>query len=119
MEWLLIRCQEGEAVVQLPVRPEFEQSTGVVHGGILGMMADTAGYFAAASITPDGEPTTVEFKINLIAPANLELLTARGEVIKSGKSLIVCRLTVTGEKAQTIAVGLGTYLVLQKTQNDP
>lgn len=109
----LIRCRDGVAQLKLPLKQEFDQNMGVVHGGIVGFIADTAGYFAAVSIVTDGFPTTAELKINLIAPAKQETIIAKGEVVRSGKSLIVCQLVVTGEKDQTIAVGLGTYYILR------
>jgi acyl-coenzyme A thioesterase PaaI-like protein len=56
---------------------------------------------------------TVEYKINLLAPAEGEYLEAVGEVIKSGRTLTICRLDVigvTGAKRSLVAVGQQTLI---------
>jgi uncharacterized protein (TIGR00369 family) len=102
---------EGRAEVHLPFREEFEQSAGVVHGGLIATVADTAGYFAAASRLEEGEVTTAEFKVNLLAPARRASLVGRAEVLSQGRSLIVCGMTVHTEDGLLVAVGQGTYAV--------
>jgi uncharacterized protein (TIGR00369 family) len=81
-------------------------------------LADTAAGFAGYTLFPAGSSVlTVEFKINLIAPAQGDRLSACGRVVKSGRTLTVCALEVfafggagnDGEGAiQTHAVRLGT-----------
>ena len=107
----LTHCRDGVAEVRLPFRPDFTQGLGVIHGGIITAVADTAGYFAAASVVTDGVATTVELKINFVAPARNQSLIGRGEVISRGRTLLICQLKVTDEQGQLIAVGQGTFYV--------
>lgn len=109
----LISCQSGRATVRLPYRPEFQQSYGVVHGGIVGTIADTCGFFAAASVS-ENVVTTVEFKINLLSGAREENLLGVGKVVRNGKNLIVCEMIVYGTRRRQIALATGTYTRLKQ-----
>lgn len=87
--------EPGFTEIHLANRPEITQQHGYVHGGIVGMIADNAGGFAANTLTPsDASVLTVEYKLNLVAPADGERLVARGEVIKPGRTLFVTRAEV-------------------------
>jgi len=86
--------EPGRCAIALPFRPELAQQHGYFHAGIVSAIVDSAGGYAALTLFPPGsEVLTVEFKINLMAPANGALLIAEGRVIRSGRTLTVC----TGE----------------------
>jgi uncharacterized protein (TIGR00369 family) len=85
----------GRVVLELDARPELTQQDGHVHAGVSASLADSAGGYAAYSLFPAGSAVlSVEFKINLLAPARGRRLRAIGEVLKSGRTLTVCRLEV-------------------------
>ena len=87
--------EPGYTEIHLPHRAEITQQHGFIHGGIVGMIADSAAGYAANTLTAaDSSVLTVEYKINLIAPADGERLVARGEVVKSGRTLIITRADV-------------------------
>jgi uncharacterized protein (TIGR00369 family) len=111
----LLACKDGRAEVRLPYRAEFQQSYGVVHGGIIATVADTAGFFAAASLSPEQTVTTVEFKINLLSGAREENLVSIGKVIRNGRQLIVCEMIVYGRRRRKIALATGTYARLEQS----
>jgi uncharacterized protein (TIGR00369 family) len=55
-------------------------------------IADSACGYAAYTLMPPGsEVLSVEFKINLFAPARGDLLVARGRVVRSGRTITVCQ----------------------------
>ncbi len=110
----LAGCKGGRAEVRLPYRAEFQQNYGVVHGGIIATVADTAGFFAAASSSPEQMVTTVEFKINLLSGAREENLISVGKVIRNGRQLIVCEMIVYGRRRRKIALASGTYARLDQ-----
>jgi uncharacterized protein (TIGR00369 family) len=71
------------------------QQDGYFHGGVSGAIADSAAGYAAYSLTPPGTSVlSVEYKLNFVAPARGELLIARGQVIRAGRTLTVCRADV-------------------------
>jgi uncharacterized protein (TIGR00369 family) len=91
----LAEVTPGRCRIELPARAELGQQHGFVHGGIVGMIADSAGGYAAFSLMPaDVSILTVEFKINLLAPARGELLVAVGTVVKPGRTLSITRAEV-------------------------
>ena len=86
--------------LRLPVAQKIQQQHGFVHGGIVGMIADSAAGYAAMSILPaDASVLTVEYKLNLVAPADGEQLIARGKVVRPGRTLIVTQAEVYALKA--------------------
>ncbi|MCL4758412.1 MAG: PaaI family thioesterase [Rhodocyclaceae bacterium] len=95
----LVVVEPGFTEIHLANRPEITQQHGFVHGGIVGMIADNAGGFAANTLTAaDTSVLTVEYKLNLVAPADGERLVARGEVVKPGRTLLVTRAEVFAVK---------------------
>ena len=90
----------GRVTIELPVRDDLTQQHGFVHGGVVGMIGDSAGGYAAFTLMPaDASVLTVEYKINMLAPARGERLIARGEVLKPGRTLSIVRADVFGVQA--------------------
>lgn len=112
----LERVEAGLVQIGLAYRPELSQQHGFFHAGIVSTIADSAGGYAGFTLFPaDAAVLTVEFKINLLAAADGERLTAIGKVIRSGRSLTVCSLEVQVCKAGRItpcATGLQTLMSL-------
>src|SRR6266446_9141981 len=78
----LAKVAPGAVEIALPFRDDLTQQKGFVHGGIIGMIADTACGYAAYSLMPaDCSLVTVEYKMNILAPGTTSL-TARGEIVK-------------------------------------
>jgi uncharacterized protein (TIGR00369 family) len=101
-------CENGVARVRLPFRKDFEEGHGVIHGGLIGLLGDTAGNFAVGSVSPGSTVKTVEFKLSLLAGVQGDLL-AIGEVVRKGRTLATCRLEVVEGNDRVIAIGLATY----------
>src|SRR3546814_6907780 len=84
------------------------QQNGFLHGGVIATVADVAGGYASYSLFDDARDVlTVEFKLNLLAPALGPFVTAVGEVLRSGRTLTVCSLRIfdhhAGEPSQCAA----------------
>ncbi|MFE4368152.1 PaaI family thioesterase [Streptomyces sp. NPDC056835] len=77
----------------LPGRPEVTQQHGYFHAGATSAIADSAGGYVAFAVFPENTSVlTVEYKINLIAPAEGDHIEAVGTVVSSGRTLTVCQL---------------------------
>jgi uncharacterized protein (TIGR00369 family) len=115
--------EPGRVVVALPHRPDLTQQHGLIHGGITAMIADTAAGYAAFTLFPkDSSILTVEFKINLVAPADGERLTATAWVRKPGRTLTVCEFEVAahkGGRATVCGLGLQTLICLPGRPDTP
>lgn len=91
--------EHGETEVHVPHWDGIEQQHGFVHGGVVGMIADSAAGYAAMTMVPaSASVLTVEYKLNLVAPADGEKLIARGQVVRPGRTLIITRAEVFAAK---------------------
>jgi uncharacterized protein (TIGR00369 family) len=112
----------GRVTIALPVRDDLTQQHKFVHGGVVGMIADSAGGYAAFTLMPaDASVLTVEYKINMLAPATGETLVARGEVLKPGRTVSVVRADVfgvTAGKEKLVATMQQTLMVMHGMQDD-
>ena len=113
----LARVEPGRVEIALPYRADLTQQHGYLHAGVTSAIADSAGGYAGYSLFPAGSSVlTVEFKINLLAPAAGERFIALGEVMKPGRTLTICRLEVSaieGEQRTLIALGQQTLICLE------
>jgi len=92
--------EHGRTEIHVPHWDGIEQQHGFVHGGVVGMIADTAAGYAAMTMVPSSASVlTVEYKLNLVAPADGEKLIARGQVVRPGRTLIVTKAEVFAIKA--------------------
>ena len=115
----LTAIEPGATEIALAYREDLTQQKGFVHGGIIGMIADTACGYAAFSLMPAGSSlVTVEYKINILAPARGSLV-ARGQVVKAGRSLTVTRAEVHAEDGKHIATMQQTLMMLPGTPDTP
>jgi uncharacterized protein (TIGR00369 family) len=108
----------GRVHVVLPRRPELTQQHGYFHAGATSAIADSAGGYAAFTLFPEGSTVlTVEYKINLLAPAVGDHLEAVGTVLRHGRTLTVCRLEVfgvqDGGERTLVATGQQTLICMQ------
>jgi uncharacterized protein (TIGR00369 family) len=111
--------EPGQVEVALPYRDDLTQQKGFIHGGIIGMIADTACGYAAYSLMPaDCSLVTVEYKINILAPARASL-AARGEVVRAGRTLTVTRGEVYSEDGKHVASMQQTLMMLTGTPDTP
>jgi uncharacterized protein (TIGR00369 family) len=111
--------EPGHVEIALPYRDDLTQQKGFIHGGIIGMIADTACGYAAYSLMPaDSSLVTVEYKINILAPARASL-AARGEVLRAGRTLTVTRGEVYSEDGKHVASMQQTLMMLPGTPDTP
>lgn len=108
------RVEPGFVEIGLAFRPELSQQHGFFHAGMLASVADSAGGYAAYTLFPaDAGVLTVEFKVNLMAPADGESILAAGRVLRAGRTVTVSRFDVFVDKAgrRTLcATGLQTLM---------
>lgn len=109
----------GYCEIALAPRPEVSQQHGYVHAGILAALVDSAGGYAGYTLFPQGSSVlTVEFKLNLLAPAQGERIVAEGFVVKPGRTLAITRGEVHAERGGTrtlVALMQQTLIVMHGT----
>jgi uncharacterized protein (TIGR00369 family) len=119
----LVHLEPGLARIELPFRDALAQQHGFFHGGITAAIADSAGGYAAFTLFPAGTAIlTVEFKINLVAPADGEVLIATGRVKKPGRTITLSEMEVEvtkGGRTRPCAYGLQTLMCLEPRDDLP
>lgn len=112
----IVSVRDGEVEVALPYRSDLTQQHGFLHAAAITAIVDSAcGYAAWTKMPPTSEVLSVEFKINLLAPAAGDRFVALGRVLRSGKTLTVCAGEVHAELDGTrklIAVMQATMIAL-------
>ncbi|NVK06637.1 MAG: PaaI family thioesterase [Marivivens sp.] len=94
--------EEGHAEIEIPHWDGVLQQHGYVHGGVVGMIADSAAGYAAMTVVPEGTSVlTVEYKINMVAPANGDKIVAKGSVLRAGRTLLLTKADVYAVKDGT------------------
>ncbi|MBI4081335.1 MAG: PaaI family thioesterase [Candidatus Lambdaproteobacteria bacterium] len=105
--------EPGFVRLELAVREEFLNHNGVVHGGIVAALADTAVAFAAKGALPPGSSSTsVELKINFIRPVMEGRLTGEGRLIHMGRRTAVVEARVLLPDGKLVAHCVSTLMVL-------
>lgn len=95
----MTRVEPGLVEIVLPFHKGLSQQHGFFHAGVTSTIGDSAGGYAGMTLFPaDASVLTVEFKINLLAPADGQRLRALGKVLKPGRTLTVCEIEVLVEK---------------------
>ncbi|MEQ8234550.1 MAG: PaaI family thioesterase [Gammaproteobacteria bacterium] len=90
--------EPGRVEIALPVRADFLQPHGNVHGVVASALADSAaGYAAQTLVDTAADIVTVEYKINFLAPGVGTRIRASGQVLRAGRTLFVCAADVYAE----------------------
>ncbi|WP_420894571.1 PaaI family thioesterase [Streptomyces scopuliridis] len=115
----LAHIAPGRVHIVLPGRPEVTQQHGYFHAGATSAIADSAGGYAAFTLFPENTSVlTVEYKINLLAPAEGDHIEAVGTVVRSGRTLTVCQLEVFGvEDVRRTLVATGQQTLIRVNGN--
>jgi len=112
----IVDVRPGYCAIAITPRPEIAQQHGYVHAGIVGAIVDSAGGYAGYTLFPeDSSVLTVEFKLNLLAPAAGDRLVAEGHVVKPGRTLAITRGEVFAEadgKRTLVALMQQTLMVM-------
>jgi len=112
--------EPGVVEITLPYRADLTQQHGYLHAGIITTVADSACGYAAFTLMPAGSNVlSVEFKVNLLRPAQGKEFVARAEVIKPGRTLSVVRadvFTIRDDERELVATMQGTMICVGKKE---
>ena len=115
----LAQVAPGEVVIELPFRRELTQQHGFLHAGIVTSVMDSAcGYAALSLMEPGAGVLSIEFKVNLIAPARGNRFRASGRVVRAGRTVTVVSAELHAvEAADTtgalVAIMTGTMMAVR------
>jgi len=111
-EFDLVKAERGRVVFSMPVLEKHKQIHRVVHGGVLAMLADTAGGFAAFLAAPEGSRVvTIEMKINFLEAVGSGKLKADARVLRQGRTTSVVDCEVTDNTGRLVSKALITFAI--------
>jgi uncharacterized protein (TIGR00369 family) len=103
----LERVEPGVVDIALPFDPRLTQQHGFLHAGAIATVADSAcGYAALSLMAPGFAVLSVEFKINMLAPASGRLFLATGRVLRAGRTITVCAGEVRADGGEKIIAAM-------------
>jgi uncharacterized protein (TIGR00369 family) len=115
--FVLEKAERGRAVFRMPVLDLHKQVHRVVHGGVLAMLADTAGGFAASLAAPvESRVVTIEMKINFLEAVEHGEIRADARVLRQGRSTSVVDCEVTDEDRRLVSKALMTFAIIPPGQ---
>ena len=113
---LLEDIAPGRVSIRLPFRDDLTQQHGFLHAGAIAAVADSACGYAALTLMPaNAGVLSIEFKVNMLAPAKGDAIIARAEVIRAGRTIMVCRADVCAVESgqeKLVAAMQGTMMTV-------
>jgi uncharacterized protein (TIGR00369 family) len=107
----------GESHLELEIQRKHLQPYGLVHGGVCASIIDAAAFWAVyAGFEEVVGLTTVEIKVNYLAPISEGRLIAEGRCIKAGRTICLADASVHDEKGRLVAHGTSTLMVLESME---
>jgi len=107
----LSRVDPGHVEIELPFRADLTQQHGFLHAGVVTSVMDSACGYAAMSLMEAGVAVlSVEFKVNLLAPAIGSRFLARGRVVRAGRTLTFCAGEVLADDERVVATITATMM---------
>jgi uncharacterized protein (TIGR00369 family) len=110
--FIIDKAERGKVTIRMPVEALHKQVYGVVHGGVLAALADTAGGLATYMDCPRGtRVATVEMKINFLEAVEAGTVFAEAEVVRRGRHIAVVDCDVRDDRGKLVAKALMTFFV--------
>jgi acyl-CoA thioesterase len=107
----LEQIESGRATLQMRVRKQLTQNHGVVHGGAMASLIDSATAFAIITLlTPEEKVTTVDLTISYMRPVTKGQVNCTAKVVRAGRRLFVVSAEVFDYRQKLVATALSTYI---------
>jgi len=113
----IVSLEPGRSLLKATIQEKHLQPYGIVHGGVYASLIDAASFWAGYTEIEDPlAMTTIEMKLNYLAPAAGGMFMARGKVIKTGKTICLAEAVISDEGERLLAHGTATLMVLDSLQ---
>jgi len=107
----LVSAARGEATLALETREELMRMGGIMHGGALASLLDTAAAFAAISLGDTSERTvTIDLNMHFLRPVSAGRVEARARVLREGRRVLIITVEASDPAGKIIAVATTTYI---------
>ena len=107
----IVRLERGSSVLSLAVRPELTRMEGIVHGGAIASLLDSASAFAVLSLLqPEEQTVTVDLTLHFLRPVSAGRVEARARVLRAGRRVVTVSIEASDSAGKLVATALTTYL---------
>ena len=107
----IVELRRGEAALSMRVRPELTRMTGIVHGGAVASLMDSASAFAVLTLLgPEEQTVTVDLTLHFLRPVSEGRIEARARVLRAGRRVCTVSIEATADSGKLVATALTTYL---------
>jgi len=104
----------GESLLDIVVQKKHLQPFGMVHGGVFASLIDAAAFWAVYTQVPEEfGMTTVELKLNYLAPLSTGRMIAKGKSLRVGKTICLGEASIVNEEGTLLAHGTSTMMILK------
>jgi len=111
-----VGATRGAARIALELREELTRNAGLMHGGAVASLMDTASAFAVMSLLEPGQSTvTIDLMIHFLRPVLRGRIEARARVLRAGRRIATLSIDTTDEAGKLTATATTTYLILRET----
>ena len=116
----VVEIKGGESRIKLRFKQDLTHPYGIVHGGAIASLGDSAVAMALIGLgDPRDRITTIEFKVNFFAPVSKGELEAHAKIIHRGSKTAVGDVEITNEEGKLVAKVLATYSIMKDHQTWP
>ncbi len=106
----LVDMQIDTAVIEMEMRDDLRQPSGVLHGGVTATLIDTTMAFAVRTRLPiDVATATIDLTVHYLRPHISGTFTCTAKVVRAGKRIFTVSADVVGEGGKLIATSISTY----------
>ena len=107
-----VRAARGSATFALDVREKLTRMGGILHGGAVVSLLDTAAAFAVHTvIEPDARTVTVDLTVHFLRPASGGRIEADARILRLGRRVCILSVEAHDDSAETIATATMTYYI--------
>ena len=105
--------KRGAATLHLEVSDDLRQNNGVIHGGVVASLADTAAAFAILTLLkPTETTTTIDLTVHYLRPLLRGRISARARVVRAGRRVLVISIDILNEDETLAATALTSFIKL-------
>ena len=105
--------KRGAATLHLMMRDDLRQNNGVIHGGVVASLVDTAAAFAILTLLkPSETTTTIDLTVHYLRPLLQGRVTAKAHVVRAGRRVLVISIDVFNEDTSLAATALTSFIKL-------
>ncbi len=107
----VVELASGFAKLSLVIKDELKRNYGIVHGGAIASLIDSATAFATLTLIEAGQrTTTIDLTVNFLRPLSSGRATAIAKVVRGGKRIVVVSAEVQDDAGKLVATALSTYI---------